>query len=139
MTENWGSLCFQKHPLFSQAIVQENQTNFFAGVSLGAFRESRNKRLQERQSFFSEMAGRATNFSTSSETREQHVFGGNIFPGTTSGQLIEPGLLRLHKSYDLVKKVGEGSFGKVYQARDRASGALRAVKITNLKSILSLT
>lgn len=139
MADSWVKLCHNTDTFFSHDSVPKKQNNFFDGVSINALRESRKKRLHERQNLFPEMAGSSTNFSRSSEACLTFFSVGISLHGTSSGQLLDLGLTRLQQIAEIIKKVGEGSFGKVYQARDRATGALRAVKVTRIKSKVSST
>ncbi len=42
-------------------------------------------------------------------------------------------------AYEKLEKVGEGTYGKVYKAKDRNTGALVALKKTRLEVCLLLT
>ena len=128
-----NKLCVSDHPIFRHLQSAIKHRNFFEGVSHRDIRESIRERPNENPDEECSLAGNGLFFPTKARA---HLFrtlesSNHIETGTRPG--IESSLVRLHQSCLLANKLGEGSFGSVYEARDRVTGSLRAVKIIALK------
>ena len=66
--------------------------------------------------------------STSEDKIEPHKLNSLYI---SASQFILENTERITKNYTLIKKIGEGTFGMVYKAKNNISGELRAIKIIN--------
>lgn len=126
------SLRFPCHPLFLQPGIPAQTDGFsnsieFPSLSLPA------RRHFHKSSAHAESAGNGQLAPLSSSISQKSHSGPDQLSPKLERKSWELNLSKLHEKYILDEFIGEGSFGKVYLARTRQDGAVRAIKIAQPK------
>ena len=121
------------NPLFSHLKPEVKQKNFFKSLTGRGLTGTLSESPKENQEDLPPMAGNGLFFPTMAAALQSQALESNKHLETGTRPGIESSLVRLHQSCLLANKLGKGSFGSVYEARDKVTGSLRAVKIIALK------
>lgn len=126
--------CMFSHPLFSHFKQQKGNKNFFKDFGVTTqLNSAKDLIIPREQKRLPVLAGSESIFAAHPTQRVFSDFRQDETSETRNYQFFEPSLTRVHQNYQLVKKLGQGCFGSVYEARDKASGSPRAIKMVNPK------
>lgn len=128
-----ASLRIPFHPLFQQPGVDAQADQFFKSCDFSTLALNARRPFPWKPSF-AERAGNELPKPMSSSIHQMSSPGSEGSSKRLENRLWELNLSTLHEKYFLDELTGEGNFGKVYLGRRREDGAVKAIKISQVKS-----